>query len=310
MAVQEQKIQAIEKLCVQDTGRNITPLSEYARGGLLKAAQSIADHPQPHIAILTGFFIPGADPPAAETDGIIGTVHLASGLLNIGIPVRIATDDYCLPAVLQAVKSVDLEEEIDIDSVPVGRKSFDRIQSIEKQWQVSSPPVSHIISIERVGPGDDHICRNMRGEDISEFSPPLYVLFANNENRTTIGIGDGGNELGMGQIPPSIIEKSIQNGKRIRCCISCDHLIVSGVSNWGAMGLLAALAILMPNRSTRLIERLTPQTDYRILKSMVDNGVVVDGINGKPGMSVDNVPWEYHSDMIRKIIGIVDQMSF
>ena len=62
---------------------------------------------------------------------------------------------------------------------------------------------------------------------------------ASRRRTVTIGIGDGGNEIGMGKIPHETIVKNIPNGDLIHCRVPTDHLIVAGVSNWGAYALAA-----------------------------------------------------------------------
>lgn len=59
----------------------------------------------------------------------------------------------------------------------------------------------------------------------------------------TIGIGDGGNEIGMGKVHQMVVD-GIKNGQHIATTVATDHLITSGVSNWGGSALVAALAIL------------------------------------------------------------------
>lgn len=59
----------------------------------------------------------------------------------------------------------------------------------------------------------------------------------------TIGIGDGGNEIGMGKVHQMVVD-GINNGQHIATTVATDHLITSGVSNWGGSALVAALAIL------------------------------------------------------------------
>ena len=49
----------------------------------------------------------------------------------------------------------------------------------------------------------------------------------------------------MGKLPAGLIAKHVPNGAEIACVTSCDHLVVAGVSNWGAYGLMAALAALL-----------------------------------------------------------------
>ncbi len=56
-----------------------------------------------HAAIVTGFFIPAADPPAAETDGPPGAVVLAIALEAIGAKATLVTDGNCAGAVRAAV---------------------------------------------------------------------------------------------------------------------------------------------------------------------------------------------------------------
>lgn len=60
---------------------------------------------------------------------------------------------------------------------------------------------------------------------------------------TTVGIGDGGNEIGMGKVHQQVI-KHIQNGRNIASTVATDHLVTAGVSNWGGSALVAALRVL------------------------------------------------------------------
>ena len=83
------------------------------------AARSIAEHPSPHVAMITGFFIPHGTPPAAETDGPIGCAHLAAGLQRAGIPVRLVTDPLCLNAVKTAARAAGVSTQVPCDVVPV-----------------------------------------------------------------------------------------------------------------------------------------------------------------------------------------------
>ena len=57
------------------------------------------------------------------------------------------------------------------------------------------------------------------------------------EGQYTIAIGDGGNEIGMGNITVALQEIDIRPS-----VTRCDELLVADVSNWGAYGLIAWLA--------------------------------------------------------------------
>jgi D-glutamate cyclase len=300
------KIAQIETICGTDVGRNIQPLVDAARGGILGAARSLVEHPSPHVAIVTGFFLPHNNPPAAETDGIVGCAQLAAGLNKLGIPVKIVTGSLCLAAVKSAVFAAGVSTEIAFEVVPVSesKENSSAITSLLKLWESMEQPVSHIISIERPGPSDDGIIRNMRGQDITAHTAPLHLLFnssINSQKIISIGIGDGGNEIGMGNIPKQIIRESIRHGEKIACSTTCDYLIVCGVSNWGANGLLAALSLLRPEWQSEIVAVLNPTSELKILETIVYQGLAVDGVTGLASLSVDNLPWEFHARILNAV---------
>src|SRR5262249_31925838 len=92
-------------------------------------------------------------------------------------------------------------------------------------------------------------CFTMRGRDVTDLMSRAYELFEQreyprNKRPPTIGIGDGGNEIGMGKIAWETIHRNVPNGGLIACRVPTDHLIVAGVSNWGAYALAAGVALL------------------------------------------------------------------
>jgi hypothetical protein len=103
-----------------------------------------------------------------------------------------------------------------------------------------------LVAIERAGPGADGQCRTMRGRVMtSECLAPLHVLFerAREARVSTTGIGDGGNEVGMGKCVEAV-RAEIANGPAIACVVGTDHLVCCSVSNWGGYALAGALALL------------------------------------------------------------------
>lgn len=300
------KIAQIETICGCDVGRGIEPLVQAARGGLLGTARSIAEHPSPHVAIMTGFFLPYGEPPAAETDGPVGCAQLAAAFLQVGVPVRIVTDSLCFNAVRSAVLAAGISPNIPFDVIPVDTASQngDSVSSVLHFWESAAPPVSHVISIERAGPGYDGIVRNMRGQDITAHTAPLHLLFTSRKI-ISVGIGDGGNELGMGKISRNLIGKSIRDGEKIACITTCDYLIVCGVSNWGAIGLITALCLLRPDWKAAMIKGLNLEMKLHILNVTVKDGPAVDGIKGVQSLSVDNLPWEIHAQVLNRVIQLI-----
>ncbi|MEC4891911.1 MAG: DUF4392 domain-containing protein [Oscillatoria sp. PMC 1051.18] len=296
------KIAKIESICSQDVGRGIEPLAQFTRGELCGAAKSLAEHSSPHVAIMTGFFIPHGNPPAAETDGPIAAAHLAAGLIRAGIPVKLVSDRFCLDAVKIAAEAAKVPADTAFD---VLGEDVSQVTSILNSWERGSKPISHLISIERAGPSFDGKIRNMKGKDITAYTAPLHLLFSKS-NATTIAIGDGGNELGMGKLPLELVINNISQGEKITCVIPSDYLIVCGVSNWGGLGLLAALSLLRPDLQANLTKGLNSDTDYRILQTLIEQKVAVDGVTGLPTLSVDNLPWEVHRQVLEYICQAAD----
>src|SRR5262245_7884838 len=87
-------------------------ISRAAIGGLLAAAKSIAEHPQPHLCIVTGLYLPHGEPPCGETDGPSGAAHIAAAFHRIGVPCRLVTDRPSAGAVTAAARGAGLAAEV------------------------------------------------------------------------------------------------------------------------------------------------------------------------------------------------------
>ena len=96
-----------------------------------------------------------------------------------------------------------------------------------------------IVSIERCGRNLHGRYCNMRGVDISKRTSPTdeLVVQAARRNIPTIGVGDGGNEIGMGNVAHAIARKLTLEP----CVVTVDNLVVATVSNWGGYGIAAAM---------------------------------------------------------------------
>ena len=294
-------ISRIEKVISIDVGRGIDELASAARGGLFSATNSIAAHPAPRIGIITGFYIPHATPAAAENDGPVGAAHLLAGFLGAGFSARIATDSPCADVIRATVAASKTNTKIDIAAINTGDEG-DTIKSIAKAWRDDG--ITHVISIERCGKCIDGKPRNARGDDISAHTAPLDELFLGGDWET-IAIGDGGNEIGMGALNPELIEKNIKNGGEIACVTPARHLIVAGVSNWGAWGLLAATALLLPQKRDELLKTITPEMELEMLTHINQHGPSVDGMSGKTKQAVDGLEFQFHANILKQVMDIV-----
>ena len=283
----------IERLIQVDVGRNVTALFEAARGGLAGGAMALAAA-EARVGFITGFYVPLGSPPAAETDGPVGTALLAKGLVEVGIACRLATDEPCRDACVAALAGAGATD------VPVDTGD---IATMIATWRRAG--ITHAISIERCGRSADGAPRNMRGLDISSFTAPLDDLFIAGPWET-IAVGDGGNEIGMGSLPRGLIGQHVDHGETIACTTPAQHLIVAGVSNWGAYGLLGALAALRPDWRERLLACLDEEHDKAVLEATVNNGPAVDGVSRLRAMTVDNLELAVHHNKLREIRALVE----
>ncbi len=291
-------IDRIERLIQSDVGRNITPLFTAARGGLLSAALTLTTARSARTGLITGFYVPQGSPPAAETDGPVGAALSAKGLAKVGIPCRLATDEPCRNACAAALVGAGAAD-VPVDVVAVG----DPLTGLIETWRNAG--ITHAIAIERCGRSNDGAPRNMRGLDIGSYTAPLDELFAAGP-WDTIAIGDGGNEIGMGALPRPLIAQHVAHGEAIACVTPARHLIVAGVSNWGAYALLAALAVLRADWRRDLLGCLDETLDRAILEAAVERGPAVDGVSRRQTLTVDNLDIATHHQKLREIRAVVE----
>lgn len=325
----------MERLIRRDPARRGLIASEESRGPLCPGhLAAVANHLATHgrrVVIVTGFYIPGASPPAAETDGPPGAALLGAALNRVGMSVQFVTDECCRNAVEVAVESMGLPRS----SVVAARNDPDDVDRWFEQFVHDSTqsPWTHLIAIERVGPShtrdsiqaqcgadlpdfesmvpeaDRNHCYNMRGVCLDEYTAPLHRLFelARRSGIKTIGIGDGGNEIGMGSIPWSELRDRLQNPAvaKIPCRIPTDWTIIAGVSNWGGMALAASTAYVLNQPS--ILQPWTADQQQTALEQLVKDGPAVDGITRLPDATVDGLPFLTYIqpwEGIRRVAGL------
>jgi hypothetical protein len=278
------------------------------------ACHSLAEHPRPVLGVVTGFFIASATPPAGETDGPLGALFLARALTPLGIRVVLVTDDYCQRALDVGLATCGLRKEVPIIVLPTAAQAKEVSEA--DYWrrfaeQVGTPALTHLLAIERVGPNHLHEtiplehrnrCHSARGRDITEFSSPAHRLFEWTQREgkiVTIGIGDGGNEIGMGKIPWKVIERNVPHGGLIACRVATQYLLVCGISNWGGYALAAGVSRLRGQAMEKSLFDTGLELD--VLTRMVEEGGLVDGVLGRPSATVDGLTWEDYAGVLTRI---------
>jgi hypothetical protein len=270
------------------------------------ACRSFVNHPQAALGVTTGFFIPAASPPAFETDGPLGAAFVLRALAPLGYQVSIGSGRPVTNAIASALATVAglMLENIELKGA---MPETDTEYTVQPYGTWPKYPPTHYLIIEHVGRATDGRYYSMRGHDITEFTKPIdrdLLPAFKKQGVLTIGIGDGGNEIGMGKISHETIIKNIPNGDLIHCRVPTDYLIVAGVSNWGAYAFAAGVYVL---RGVKPPPRLfDPDHEREILKAMVRVGPLVDGVTGQQTATVDGLSWEEYAKPLVRIREILE----
>jgi hypothetical protein len=276
----------IEDVILDDAGsRGLIPFA--LRGELDKVIPSLLT--ANHTLIVTGFYIEKTK--SGETDGPLGSIFLARALQSIGIRVSFVTSPYNAKILTKTVES----QGMDADVIVVGKG--EEIDIFPKL--LSDQNLTHMIAVEQMGAAIDGKYYNMTGKDLSYSTAHFDSLFilAREKGIITIGIGDGGNEIGMGNLFYSLHRKIQYDW--ISCITPVDYLIVAGTSNWGAYGLIAGLACI-----TRQSLLHDVHQEKELLKEVLRLGAV-DGITLEPSLSVDGLPLTKHREILEKLENII-----
>ena len=252
--------QQIERLLVRQNLRGMATLQPHLAPGYILRAAKLLNQCSGTVLIGTGF--PVLD--TFETDGPVGAIGLYQLLQKLGAkPVLVCGDP-----LYSALKA-------DYQCFQIRVNQYNALPAIAEAALAELQP-QLVISIERPGFNANKRYANMRGEDISERCAS-FDYFLTQAPCPTIGIGDGGNEIGMGNLLQAVSALNITPA-----VTECDELIVADVSNWAAWGLAAMVSVL---RGENLLAGAEPLTilQYLSAKGSVDgvtrlNTLTEDGL--------------------------------
>ena len=279
-------IESIEDIILDHDKRGVAVLRPYLPVDFCtRAADYILENPG-HVVITTGFYILMSG--SAETDGPPGALAIGKALQDLGMRVTYVSDSYATPALRQVVGS---------NAEVVDFAIADPEESIRaSMWMLDQLDPDMLISIERCSRSKDNTYLNMRSVDISDQTARLDYLFES--NLPSVGIGDGGNEIGMGnlaQIIPTF--STLPTNPAIS---KVDRLVVSSVSNWGGYGLVAALSLLKGKNMLPTVDHET-----KLIKQLVHLGLV-DGTTGDATHYVDGFNTEENGALLGRLHQLVD----
>lgn len=271
----------IENIVLSRDHRGVSALRPYMPPDFCeRAATLVLDHPG-SVLIATGFFIPSAG--ATETDGPPGAVAIGRALAVLGYRVAYVSDVYTAPLLRELAGDHALVHEFPILDHEGSREYARRL--------LAETAPSVLVATERCGLTSEGAYLNMRGVDVTEYHAKLDYLFL--EHPCSVGIGDGGNEIGMGNLAPVIPLVTPIVGPP--CATKTTRLVVASVSNWGAWGLVAAMSKL---RGRNLL--LTVDEGREVLARTIELGAV-DGVSGRRSGSVDGFPAEENDRVLAEM---------
>ena len=270
--------QKIESLLVTHNHRGMATAGASLEPGYLLRAARLIQASAGRVYILTGF--PVGD--TFETDGPAGAISLYRLCERLGSDPIILSD----PAVTTALAAEFRCHTLTDTSAAGARQSA---TALFKQ----APPAL-VISIERPGAAQDGRCYNMAGDTISAHSAysEAYLELA---NCPTIAIGDGGNEIGMGNLMGALSHFDIHPAVS-----TCEELVVADVSNWAAYALCLITDWL---NGARYCLADDVQAD---LEHLVSQGAV-DGVTGHATATEDGFAEQSAQQLIRDIDTILAQ---
>lgn len=249
----------LEQLILRDSRRGMDRLTDLLPPDFCtRAGRYVLGWPRGRVLLITGFYVDGK----GETDGPPGTKLLFDALTKLGFSPLIVTDPFCA-AYFRAAG-------LPFVTFGPGAGEGELLSLLQQEKPVG------LIAVERCGRAADGRYINARGRSIGGHMAPLDGLFLHFDG-PTVGVGDGGNEIGMGNIAPGVAQRL----DRVPCAVETGALIIATVSNWGALGLCAALGALPTRAELLAAYTLCPQTG------------LIDGITGAPALSEDGFPLDH-----------------
>src|SRR5262245_16560235 len=256
----------------------------FTPGGALAAARALRGARR--VLITTGFSVADGMP---ETDGPPGAAVLGTALVQLGAEVEYVTDSVNVPLVAACLEVLGASAEIHLypDEAEAAPALLARTRA------------THLVAIERPGRTAAGEYLSARGESVAPWNRPIDELFLcgrvgarrGGARPITVGVGDGGNEIGMGNVRARVASISPLM-KRISSAVRVDHLVVAPVSNWGGYAIVAQLSRIAgrPLLHDAELER-------RLIEACVVAGAH-DGLTRRREQTVDGLPIDVHAAMV------------
>ncbi len=288
-------------------------------GELAAAARALHDAaPGGPILVLTGFPCLLQHTPPTETDGPPGALAIARACIGLGKRVVLLIEE----ANARVLEAAVAAAATDLPPAMLRLETFPPLPRWTAADDARLAALAHdarcVVAIERAGPSvsEGGHYYSLRGLMMDEVVAPVErVLDLVPPSVESIGIGDGGNEVGMGKVQNRVLASTcIPNAATIACRTATTYLLAASVSNWGGYALCCALAVVAAEaegggqeadkeeRIRRWVERLvvTEAQDAALLEAIVAAGAR-DGLTGERQAWVDGMPGQQSLEMLREL---------
>jgi hypothetical protein len=243
-------------------------------------------------AIVTGIFFEDHFP-AGEIDGPIGAAVIASALSKLGHRVDILVEAEVKPVIDRLLErlgtdaGVVLTSNSSSDEVRGWADRYDLAITVEKLGRAADGR-RHSIMATPLPPGDSYI------DD--------FIIAMNERGKLTVGLGDGGNEIGFGKFHDQV-SAMVPRGKELVTTTATKYLLPAAVSNFGAYAIVAALALRTENQD------LLPDgaTVVKLIEDAVAEGCLDGGTVDPTFIGDDGIPAEGVAAVVTVLRTIVAQ---
>ncbi len=317
--------EGIDKLCsIEITGRGVigalyaAARSRQGRPLCLHAADLLAKRVGRDDVVIIATGLPTFPWFSGEQDGPVGAATLSRALvLALAAKPVIVTEaihgEMCRSALRGAgLYARGLDEALRLPTTGAVIPFTTELEAAGRESEMLLDRVrpKALIAIERPGANEHGHYHAAKGWRLTEHCAKVDVLFEQAKARgiLTIGIGDGGNELGSALIREAILAE-VPHAARCQCpCAGStvprfepDVLVMAAISNWGGYGIEAALAVLL-GRPEIMHSREVDQRVHELCAAAEAN-------NDGPGLldpGTDAVPARLHGHLV-ELLGFMVQ---
>jgi hypothetical protein len=282
-----------------------------------QAAKSLVEKVRPGrtVIFLTGWYLPMYM--FGENDGPPGSAGLARAMnFGLGATPIVFSESGHVDIIKASFQGAGFRVMDDLREVrKILRRAYvaaplsprmDEAKSMEiiRRWLDELNPAA-VISIEKSSPNAMGKNHSLPGRDITPINAKYHLMVEEARRRgiLTVACGDGGNEIGMGNVHEEV-KQYLATGAKCHCgcgggaaaTTQVDHLVVGFISNWAAYGIEAALALLLQRHEVMH----DGEVEERVLRLTANAGSAGPPY-GFSEMGVDEVPSRFNIYLVEQL---------